>query len=48
MQIKRGKIILDPLYNEVNRIIEYEGEDVYLITAKNGRYGGNQKWKKKC
>lgn len=36
---KKGKIILDPLYNEVNRIIEYEGEDVYLITAKNGRYG---------
>ena len=36
---ERGKIILEPLYNEINRITEITGEDVYLITANNGRYG---------
>lgn len=36
---KKGKIILEPLYNEVNRITELEGEDIYLITSNNGRYG---------
>ena len=36
---KKGKIILDTLYNEINRITELEGKDVYLITSNNGRYG---------
>ena len=36
---KKGKIILEPLYNEVNRITELEGKDIYLITSNNGRYG---------
>lgn len=35
----KGKIILDTLYNEINRITEIQGEDVYLITSNNGRYG---------
>ena len=35
----KGKIILEALYNEINRITEIEGDDVYLITANNGRYG---------
>lgn len=35
-----GKIILEPIYNEVNRITEIEGsKDIYLITSQNGRYG---------
>ena len=36
---RKGKIILDTLYSEINRITEYKGNDVYLITASNGRYG---------
>lgn len=36
---KKGKIILEPLYNEINRITELEGKDIYLITSNNGRYG---------
>lgn len=36
---KQGKIILEPLYNEINRITEMIGEDIYIITANNGRYG---------
>ncbi len=35
-----GKIILEPIYNEVNRITEIESsKDIYLITSQNGRYG---------
>lgn len=35
-----GKIILEPIYNEVNRITEIENpKDIYLITSQNGRYG---------
>ena len=36
---RTGKMILDTLYSEINRIIEIDGKDVYLITASNGRYG---------
>lgn len=36
---RKGKIILEPLYNEVSRITEITGDDVFLITANNGRYG---------
>ena len=36
---KKGKIILDTLYNEISRITEIEDKDVYLITSTNGRYG---------
>lgn len=36
---RKGKIILETLYNEINRITEIEGKDVYLITSNNGRYG---------
>lgn len=36
---KKGKIILETLYNEINRITELIGNDIYLITANNGRYG---------
>lgn len=36
---RKGKIILEPLYNEISRITEIIGDDIYLITANNGRYG---------
>ena len=36
---RTGKIILDTLYNEVSRLTEVKGDDVYLITSTNGRYG---------
>lgn len=37
---KDGKIELDTIYNEINRITEIENEkDVYLISSTNGRYG---------
>ncbi len=35
-----GKIILEPIYNEVNRITEIsDTKNIYLITSLNGRYG---------
>lgn len=35
-----GKIVLDTIYNEVNRITEIEdSKDIYLITSLNGKYG---------
>ena len=36
---RKGKIILEPLYNEISRITEITGDDIFLITANNGRYG---------
>ena len=36
---RTGKIILDTLYNEVSRLTEVKGDDVYLVTSTNGRYG---------
>lgn len=36
---RTGKIILDTLYNEVSRLTEVEGDNVYLVTSSNGRYG---------
>jgi len=36
---RKGKIILETLYNEISRITELEGKDVYLIVSNNGRYG---------
>lgn len=36
---KKGKIILEPLYNEINRITEITGNDTFLVTSNNGRYG---------
>lgn len=36
---RNGKILLEPLYNEISRITEIIGDDIYLITANNGRYG---------
>lgn len=36
---RTGKIVLDTLYNEISRLTEIEGEDVYLVTSSNGRYG---------
>ena len=36
---KKGKIILDTLYNEISRLTEVNGNDVYLVTSTNGRYG---------
>ena len=35
---RTGKIILDTLYNEINRLTEID-DDVYLVTSSNGRYG---------
>ena len=35
----KGKIILDCEYEEVRRVSEYKGEDIYLILKENGRYG---------
>ncbi len=38
----KGKILLEPEYNHINRIMEIEDKDkIYLIVAKNGRYGVN-------
>lgn len=35
-----GKVMLEPIYNEVNRITEInDTKDIYLITSLNGRYG---------
>lgn len=36
---RTGKIILDTMYNEISRLTEIEGDDVYLVTSSNGRYG---------
>ncbi len=37
---ERGKIVLEPIYNEVNRITEVEDDKtVYLIPSSNGKYG---------
>lgn len=36
---RTGKIILDTLYNEITRLNEIEGDEVYLVTSSNGRYG---------
>ena len=36
---RTGKIVLDTLYNEISRLTEIEGDDVYLVTSSNGRYG---------
>ena len=36
---RTGKIILDTLYNEISRLTEVKGDDVYLVTSTNGRYG---------
>ncbi len=36
---RTGKIILDTLYNEVSRLTEVKGDNVYLVTSTNGRYG---------
>lgn len=33
------KKMLEPEYNEVTRILDIKSEDVYIIAAKNGRYG---------
>ena len=35
----KGKIILECEYEEVRRVSEYNGEDIYLILKENGRYG---------
>ncbi len=36
----RGKIILEPIYNEVNRLTEIEdNNNLYFITSVNGKYG---------
>ena len=36
----KGKILLETEYNQIYRIMEIENKDkVYLIAAKNGRYG---------
>lgn len=38
----KGKILLDAEYNHVHRVMEIANKDkVYLIAAKNGRYGVN-------
>lgn len=34
-----GKMLLDIEYNEIQRITDVKGNDIYLIAAKNGQYG---------
>ena len=35
-----GKVVLEPIYNEVNRITEIEDDkNVYLLSSTNGKYG---------
>lgn len=36
---QKGKMILEPSYNEINRITEITSKDTYIITASNGKYG---------
>lgn len=36
---KDGKQLVKTEYNEINRIIEIKDNDVYLLAAKNGKYG---------
>lgn len=36
---KNGKEITKLEYNEINRITEIKGDNVYLLTSKNGKYG---------
>ena len=35
----KGKMILENKYNEINRVPNKENDDIYLITAENGKYG---------
>lgn len=36
----KGKILLEPEYNQVYRIVDIENRDkIYIIAARNGRYG---------
>ena len=38
----KGKLLLDAEYNHIHRVMEVEDKDeIYLIAAKNGRYGVN-------
>ena len=34
-----GKKVLDTTYNNIRRVIDIEGEDIYTIASKNGQYG---------
>lgn len=34
-----GKMLLDTQYNEINRIIQIGGDDIYLFASKNGQVG---------
>lgn len=35
----KGKLLFDCEYEEVSRVKEYNGEDIYLVLRKNGRCG---------
>lgn len=38
----KGKILLEPEYNQIHRVLEIKDKNkIYLIAAKNGRYGVN-------
>ncbi len=34
-----GKKLLDTVYNDIRRVIDIEGDDVYTIASNNGQYG---------
>ena len=34
-----GKTLLETQYNEINRIIQIDGDDIYLFASKNGQVG---------
>lgn len=35
----KGTKMLDPIYNDVKRVTDIKGEDIYIIASKNGQYG---------
>lgn len=36
---KNGEKLLDNVYNNIKRVTDIKGEDVYVIASKNGQYG---------
>lgn len=35
----KGRVVIDCIYEEVKRVLEYNGENIYLAFKDNGRYG---------
>lgn len=35
----KGEKLLDTVYNNIKRVIDIEGEDIYIVASSNGQYG---------